>query len=197
MKTPISNSVRCSSSVNSKSSSLNPCCIVKLTLTAKLYDYLRLPEPEEGSYGDLPNDRRHTLKIFGAYQVTPELRLGANAIIQSGRPLNCLGYYSGNLDTVSVLYGASSFYCNRTLNPRGTVGRLEWTRELSLQANYQPKWLPNTTFSVDVLNVFNERGVTQVNEAGESARGTPSPNYLQPGAFQLGRSVRLMAQYEF
>ncbi|CAN7541382.1 TonB-dependent receptor [Massilia sp. LjRoot122] len=158
------------------------------------WDY---PGLMEGSYGDLPNDRRHTLKIFGAYQVTPELRLGANAIIQSGRPLNCLGYYSGNLDTVSILYGASSFYCNRTLNPRGTVGRLEWTRELSLQANYQPKWLPRTTFSVDVLNVFNERGVTQVNEAGESARGTPSPNYLQPGAFQIGRSVRLMAQYEF
>ncbi|UVW29669.1 carboxypeptidase regulatory-like domain-containing protein [Massilia sp. H6] len=158
------------------------------------WDY---PGLMEGAYGDLPNDRRHTVKVFGAYQVTPELRLGANAIIQSGRPLNCLGYYSGNLDTVSILYGASSFYCNRQLNPRGTVGRLEWTRELSLQASYEPAWLPKTTFSIDVLNVFNERGITQVNEAGESARGTPSPNYLQPGAFQAGRSVRLMAQYEF
>lgn len=106
-------------------------------------------------------------------------------------------YYSGHLDTVSILYGSSSFYCNRTLNARGTVGRLEWTRELSLQANYQPKWLKGTTFSLDVLNVFNERGITSVQEAGESARGTPSPNYLQPLSFQLGRSVRLMAQYEF
>ncbi|MDB5748966.1 MAG: TonB-dependent receptor [Massilia sp.] len=158
------------------------------------WDY---PGLMEGSYGDLPNDRRHTFKIFGAYQVLPELRLGANAIIQSGRPLNCLGYYSGNLDTVSILYGSSSFYCNRTLVPRGSAGRLEWTRELSLQATYEPKWLKGTTFSVDVLNVFNARGVTQVNEAGEAARGTPSPNYLQPGAFQAGRSVRLMAQYEF
>jgi hypothetical protein len=158
------------------------------------WDY---PGLMEGSYGDLPNDRRHTFKIFGAYQVLPELRLGANAIIQSGRPLNCLGYYSGNLDTVSVLYGSSSFYCNRTLVPRGTAGRLEWTRELSLQATYEPKWLKGTTFSVDVLNVFNARGVTQVNEAGENARGTPSPNYLQPGAFQTGRSFRFMAQYEF
>lgn len=158
------------------------------------WDY---PGLMEGSYGDLPNDRRHTFKIFGAYQVTPELRLGANAIIQSGRPLNCLGYYSGNLDTVSQLYGSSSFYCNRTLVPRGTAGRLEWTRELSLQASYSPTWLKGTTFSADILNVFNERGVTQVNEAGESARGTRSPNYLQPGAFQAGRSVRLMAQYEF
>jgi hypothetical protein len=158
------------------------------------WDY---PGLMEGSYGDLPNDRRHTFKIFGAYQVTPELRLGANAIIQSGRPLNCLGYYAGSLDEVSIFYGSSSFYCGGQLNPRGTRGRLEWTRELSLQANYQPKWLPNTTFSVDVLNVFNERGVTQVNEAGESSLGTPSPNYLQPGAFQAGRSVRFMAQYEF
>ena len=158
------------------------------------WDY---PGLMEGAYGNLPNDRRHTLKLFGAYQVTPEWRFGANAIIQSGRPLNCIGYYNGTLDEVSILYRAASFYCNRTPNPRGTVGRLEWTRELGLQATYQPKWLPKTTFSVDVLNVFNERGVTSVEEGGESALGTPSPTYLQPISLQNGRSFRFMAQYEF
>ena len=151
----------------------------------------------EGSYGFLPNDRRHTLKLFGAYQATPEWRFGANAIIQSGRPVNCIGYYAGNLDEVSILYRAASFYCNRQLNPRGTLGNLEWTRELGLQATYQPQWLKGTTFTVDVLNVFNERGVTSVEEAGESALGTPSPTYLQPISLQNGRSFRFMAQYEF
>ncbi len=158
------------------------------------WDY---PGLMEGSYGDLPNDRRHTLKLFGAYQATPEWRFGANAIIQSGRPLNCLGFYAGNLDEVSIFYNAASFWCNRQLNPRGTVGRLEWTRELGLQATYQPKWLKGTTFTVDVLNVFNERGVTSVEEAGESALGTPNPTYLQPIGVQSGRSFRFMAQYEF
>ncbi len=158
------------------------------------WDY---PGLMEGASGYLPNDRRHTLKLFGAYQVHPEWRVGANFIVQSGRPLNCLGYYAGTLDEVSILYGAASFYCNSKLNPRGTLGRLEWTRELGLQATYQPKWLKGTTFQVDVLNVFNDRGVTSVEEGGETAQNTPSPTYLQPLGIQNARTFRFMAQYEF
>ncbi|GAB3373506.1 TonB-dependent receptor [Massilia agri] len=158
------------------------------------WDY---PGLMEGAYGYLPNDRRHTLKLFGAYQLTPELRIGANVILQSGRPLNCLGYYAGNLDEVSIEYKSASFWCNRKLNPRGTLGRLPWTRELGLQASYQPAWFKGSTFTVDVLNVLNARAVAQVEEAGEASLGTPSPTYLQPGAFQPGRSIRFMAQYEF
>jgi hypothetical protein len=158
------------------------------------WDY---PGLMEGADGYLPNDRRHTLKMFGAYQLTPEFRVGANLIVQSGRPRNCLGFYNGDLDGVSILYGAASFYCNGVANPRGTLGRLDWTRELGLQATYQPAWLKGTTFQIDVLNVFNERGVTSVEEGGESALRTPSATYLQPLGIQSARTVRLMAQYEF
>jgi hypothetical protein len=48
-----------------------------------------------------------------------------------------------------------------------------------------------------VLNVFNTREVTSVEEAGESAKGTPSPTYLQPLSLQNARTFRFMAQYEF
>jgi hypothetical protein len=158
------------------------------------WDY---PGLMEGAYGYLPNDRRHTLKLFGAYQVMPEWRIGANLLLQSGRPVNCLGYYAGDLDHVSVLYRSASFYCGGKLNPRGTLGRLEWTRELGLQVAYEPKAWKGTTFTIDVMNVFNERGITGVTEAGEQAAGTPSPNYLRPFNVQTGRTVRFMAQYEF
>jgi hypothetical protein len=158
------------------------------------WDY---PGLMEGSYGYLPNDRRHTFKVFGAYQVLPELRLGVNALIQSGRPLNCLGYYAGKLDTVSVAYGAASFYCNSVLNPRGTLGRLSWNHDFSLQATYQPKWLKGTTFQVDVLNVLNNRTVTSVEEGGEASKNTPSPTYLQPLGITNPRTFRFTAQYEF
>lgn len=158
------------------------------------WDY---PGLMEGANGYLPNDRRHALKLFGAYQVHPELRLGANLLLQSGRPLNCLGYYAGNLDEVSIEYQSASFYCNREFGPRGSKGRLSWTKELGLQATYEPKWLKGATLQVDVLNVFNERGVTSVEEAGESALGTPSLTYLQPLSIQTGRTFRFMAQYEF
>jgi hypothetical protein len=158
------------------------------------WDY---PGLMEGSTGYLPNDRRHTLKVFGSYQVAPEWRLGANFVLQSGRPKNCFGYYAGDIDGVSIYYGAASFWCNSTLNPRGTLGRLPWTRDLSLQATYTPDWAKGVTFQADVLNVFNERGVRGVEEGGENAVNTPNPAYGQPIQLQKARTVRLMAQYEF
>ncbi len=158
------------------------------------WDY---PGLMEGANGYLPNDRRHTLKAWGSYQVLPELRLGANLIVQSGRPKNCLGYYNGTTDSVSILYGAASFYCNGVYGPRGSYGRLPWTKELGLQATYQPKALKGTTFQVDILNVFNARGVNSIEEGGESALRSPSPTYGQPIGIQTARSVRFLAQYEF
>ena len=158
------------------------------------WDY---PGLMEGSYGNLPNDRRHAFKAFGAYQLTPELRVGANLLLQSGRPVNCLGYYAGNLDDVSIGYESASFWCNSKLNPRGTLGNLAWTKEVGIQLNYEPKWLKGTTFQVDVLNVFNERKAITVDEGGELSQNTPDPSYLQPLYFQPARTVRFMAQYEF
>ena len=158
------------------------------------WDY---PGLHEGSTGYLPNDRRHSIKAFGAYQITPELRMGANLLVQSGRPRNCFGYYSGTVDSVSVLYGAASFWCNRELHERGTIGRTEWKRELSLQATYQPKWQKGLSFTVDAINIFNERAVQSVDESGEVAAGSPDPAYQQPIGIQPARRVRLTAQYEF
>jgi outer membrane receptor protein involved in Fe transport len=158
----------------------------------------------EGSYGDLPNDRRHTFKLFGAYQVTPELRVGANLLVQSGRPVNCLGFYNGTADEASIEYEAASFYCGGDplkpgtgLHPRGSFGRLDWTKELGVQVTYQPKSLKGTTFSVDVLNVFNERTVRSVQEEGETGIGSPDPQWRQPIGIQNPRTIRFTAQYEF
>ncbi|KQQ40292.1 hypothetical protein ASF61_05825 [Duganella sp. Leaf126] len=158
------------------------------------WDY---PGLMEGAYGYLPNDRRHTVKLFGAYQVADEWRLGTNLVVQSGRPKNCLGYYNGNLDTVSIGYGSASFYCNGVFNPRGSQGRLAWTTEVGVQANYQPKWQKGLTFTIDALNIFNERTVTSINEQGETALGTPSATYMQPQSFQSARKFRFTAAYEF
>jgi hypothetical protein len=158
------------------------------------WDY---PGLMEGSNGYLPNDRRHSVKVWGSYQVAPEWRVGANAIIQSGRPKNCIGYYGGTLDSVSIGYESASFYCNGKLNPRGTLGRLGWTKELGVQVAYIPNWMKGLTFQVDALNIFNNREVTSINEQGESALGTVSPTYQQPLSVQNARSFRFMAQYEF
>lgn len=160
------------------------------------FDY---PGLMEGAYGDLPNDRQHTIKMFGSYALNNEWRVGGSLVARSGRPKNCFGYYNGTTDTVSIQYGSSSFYCNGVPTPRGSQGRLDWSKEVNLQATYTPGWQKGLTFTVDVLNVFNERGVRAINEQGEVGLRSPDPAYGQPVAdsIQKPRSIRLTGSYEF
>src|SRR5699024_4092825 len=50
------------------------------------------PERMEYATGVLPNDRRHQIKIFGAYQITPEWTVSGNWYLASGTPRLCRGY---------------------------------------------------------------------------------------------------------
>lgn len=163
------------------------------------FDY---PGLMEGSEGYLPNDRRHTFKLFGSYALNDEWRFGANVIVQSGRPRNCLGVYAGDLDGVSHLYGDASFYCRNKdgvyqLNPRSSLGRLPWTQQLNVQATYTPNWMKGLTLSADLLNVFNKRGVRAITETEGSGMFDPLSTYGQPVGIMPARSLRLLAQYEF
>lgn len=160
------------------------------------FDY---PGLMEGSYGNLPNDRRHTLKLFGSLALTDEWRLGGSFVAKSGRPKNCFGYYAGSTDSVSIAYGAASFYCDGKLVPRGSLGRLQWTQEVNLQATYTPNWQKGLTFTVDALNIFNNRGIRGIQETGEFGISSPDPSYGQPIAdsLQKARSIRFTAMYEF
>jgi len=83
------------------------------------------PAFEDGAYGYLPNDRRHTLKLFGAYDITDEWTVSANLLVQSGRPVSCNGFIpvgalqipGPDAGTISA-YSGSSFYC---LDPTGSI----------------------------------------------------------------------------
>jgi hypothetical protein len=154
----------------------------------------------EGSYGWLPNDRRYTLKGSGTYALNDEWRFSASMVLQSGRPKSCYGYYAGSIPDASLAYGAASYYCNGVLGSRGDQGRLEWTRDLSMQVQYTPLWLKGFTFKADVLNVLNNRAVRGINEEGEAgSSGSPNVDYQRPrlAAIQGARSVRFTAAYEF
>lgn len=79
-----------------------------------------LPALVNGTYGYLPNDRRHNFKIYGSYQVTPWLLVGLQALVQSPRQFGCFGRAPSSADfdatTPSGLagrfYGAGAAYCN-------------------------------------------------------------------------------------
>jgi outer membrane receptor for ferrienterochelin and colicin len=183
------------------------------------FDY---PELTLGSYGYLPNDRRHSLKLFGSWEVTDEWRVGANLLVQSGRPENCIGIYGDD----PVVYRVSYFSCNPgvlpsaetvqtpgtrnngyTIVPRGTAGRLPWTKTLDLNVTYQPAWMKGLSLKVDVFNVLNSREAINVSENGEDSLGRPidgsvnftgmQNTYLAPTNYQTPRSVRFTARYEF
>ncbi|MFT3761041.1 MAG: TonB-dependent receptor [Pseudoxanthomonas sp.] len=184
------------------------------------FDYLELTTD---TYGYLPNDRRHSLKLFGNYAFSEQWALGFNVLVQSGRPVNCLGVLDldpetpeydadGNLVDLHYAYhpyGSSFMRCGTTTAgavddstvvavPRGTKGRLPWTKQLDLSLAYRPDWAKGLQLKVDVFNVFNEQKVASVIEGAEDApSGAPSANYLLPASYQTPRSVRFMVQYDF
>ena len=175
---------------------------------------------EEGSHGYLPNDRRHTLKMFGAYEITDEWTVSANLLIQSGRPVNCNGFIPRtdlgieNPDWGSIgAYSGSSFYClnaagdyNRDANGRpvpgnrGDRGRTPWTRTFDLGVNYTPGWANNKlSLQMKVFNVLNSQTVTEYSESSQasSAQSFLSHDFLNDVNYQTPRSVRFTARYEF
>lgn len=148
------------------------------------------------TYGYLPNDRRHSLKVFGNYELSDEWSMGANLLVQSGRPINCFGVlpYHGGLHP----YGASFMRCGGEPVPRGTAGRLPWTNSIDMNIAYRPVWAKGLQFKLDVFNIMNRQKVTSVSEIGEDgSTGNALETYLMPTSYQAPRSVRVMVQYDF
>ncbi|GHC00571.1 Oar protein [Thermomonas carbonis] len=84
------------------------------TGTTQDFDY---PELAIGSYGYLPNDRRHSLKLFGNFEITDEWSVGASFLVQSGRPINCFGFLGG-ANTSHYANGYFSCDSSTTFQPR-------------------------------------------------------------------------------
>ncbi|URX64162.1 TonB-dependent receptor [Luteibacter anthropi] len=166
------------------------------TGTTELFDY---PEIMAGTNGYLPNDRKHTVKIYGAWQINNEWMVGANGVFQTGRPENCYGL--NPIDgQVNGGYGSGSYlYCDGMIVQRGSVGRTPSTWNIDLNASYKPTWARGVTLSANVFNVFNKQHVTTINEVGEDANGgsLAGTTYKIPTGFQTPRYVQLSAEYDF
>jgi hypothetical protein len=179
------------------------------TGTTQDFDYRELML---GADGPLPNDRKHTLKVFGNYELNDQWSIGGNLLVQSGRPINCFGVYGND----PVHYGASYFSCSNTpgtdadgdgvldngiqVVPRGSAGRTPWQRQLDLNLAWKPAFADGRlTFKLDVFNVFNSRTVSSVVETAETGQGSSLYDtvYKIPTGFQAPRTVRVMLQYAF
>ena len=167
-----------------------------------------LPTLMEGAYGLLPNHRAHQIKAYGSYKLTPEVSVGASAIITSGRPLSCTSFYP---DPNATAYnGAYYHWCglppssanpggvDYAYTPRGTSGYTPWTRQINLNAQYRPLWADEKlTFQVDILNVMNEQEPQFKNMRFASDRVTYSRTFGQDLSYTAPRSVRFTVRYDY
>jgi hypothetical protein len=161
--------------------------------TTVAFDFKEL---EEYASGYLPNDRTHVIKAFGYYALTKEFMVGANALLSSGRPRQCLGAYPDAADGAAV-YGNLFHYCtapgatDATPSPRGSTGRLPWTKTLDLDFSYRPMWASGLELKADVFNVFNSQTAARQRDIN-----APASRYQMITDYTAPRSVRFSAVYD-
>jgi hypothetical protein len=138
--------------------------------------------------GDLPNDRRHMVKLYGAYLFDWGLQIGGSAFYSTGRPINSFGMNPS--DPWRPWYWA--FYSGRTPQPRGSAGRTDdlWSLDLMLRYDFRAAGI-DWFVRAETFNVFHNQTVTEVDEIGEWGCGTPNETHGFPTAFQRPRTVRL------
>ena len=153
------------------------------------------PGLADGTYGDQPNDRRHQFKINGGYQVAKEWLVTGSATSQSGRAISALGLHP--TDVFARAYGASSYYNNGVLVPRGSRGRTPWVNTLDLGVKYKPKWgKDKISFGMDVFNVFNWSTTQAVYERAELSSGAVDTRYKATRSYQTPRYFRFSMTYD-
>ncbi|MFC5509882.1 TonB-dependent receptor plug domain-containing protein [Massilia jejuensis] len=172
--------------------------------------------PEIMRYADglLPNDRKHQIKAFGFYDITPQITIGGNLSIQSGRPKGCLG---GDPDPTSAAdweavgpspnYGVEHFCFgtatpgrtavqNNVPAPRGTLGRLGWNKSLDMNLVYRPVQVKGLALKLDVFNVTNEQPILKLNEQYNSGPNRAT-TFGSVSSYAAPRSARVSAEYNY
>ncbi len=151
-----------------------------------------IPEGMVNSYGLLPDDHTHNLKLYGTYSFDFGLDLSAYFHLQSGAPVNKYGSL-----IAAVGYGVGERLCE----PRGSGGRTPSIWALDLGAQYNIKlWKTMLGLRVDIFNATNEQRVNAVDEVwtGDNISNTQENlNWGKPISTQTPRSVRFAIRWTF
>lgn len=152
------------------------------------------PELMLGAYGPLPNHREHQLKAFGVYEITPQFQVGANALVASGRPVNCIG----NDDTVDdhVNYGSAYRTCAGKPVPRGSAGKLPTDIRLDMNVVYKPMQVKGLSLKMDVFNIANRQSAQTLDEV-YNTNAAVSATYHRVISYTAPRYVRFTAEYNY
>ena len=103
--------------------------------------------------GDLSNDRRHQIKVYGTYVTPFKLNVGVASYFRTGTPVTRLGY--------SGAYDRWEFF----LTQRGTDGRVPSDYEVDLHLGYPFQIGPVTINAlVDIFQLLNAQRATFLDE---------------------------------
>lgn len=152
------------------------------------WDFLGLTD---GAEGNLPNDRRHSAKLFGVWKARENLQASFAWSLSDGRPRNAFSYHP--TDFWAGLYGPISFFFNEDqLSPRGALGRTDSINRIDAGIRYTRDIGRSTlTVKFDVFNVFNESAVIDYNDKTQIYGGRPNPNFGLATWHQRPRHVRI------
>jgi hypothetical protein len=159
-----------------------------------LYDFAGLLE---GANGNLPNDRPHSLKLWGVWEFREGWQLNGAASYRSGRPKNAFGIHP--TDSFAALYGAESFFNQGEFVPRGSLGRTSSVSRVDVGLKYETELLggANTVFRLDVFNLFDFDTATEIDEVADEESGVAAATFGLPTNFQRPRTVRFGVTVDF
>jgi hypothetical protein len=170
--------------------------------TSAAWDF---PEFLRDSVGLLPNDRKHQIKAYGFYEISPQFSIAANLVMQSGRPKSCMGTNvdaeRGRTDPYGAEfggpgYGPEYFYCSGKPVPRGSLGRMPWEEQLDLSFSYTPAAAKDLLFKIDAFNVLNtQHSVTRREINSDSGGVRVLSNYGEDLSVQTSRTIRLTVEF--
>ena len=152
------------------------------------------PGFEDFATGLLPNDRTHTLKVWGSYAFTPNFMVGANVVVQSPAKFSCLGYHP--TDPYAGSYGPYSHYCDGVGAPQGGGLKSDWTKNIDLSMRYTvPEKYAiggNLVLRADIFNLFDNHQILQRRLTYETTGvGVTSSNYGKTTYYNTPRYLRL------
>ncbi len=109
----------------------------------------------DGSYGKLPNHRKHIFKANGSKMLANNLVGGMNMSVTSPRYYGCIGEHP--TDVYAAAYGASSWYCNGVLTRGQLVDEAGPSRPVSVLG------MNGAASAGDIFNILDdEKEIKQI-----------------------------------
>ncbi|HEX7342347.1 MAG TPA: TonB-dependent receptor [Rhodanobacteraceae bacterium] len=159
-----------------------------------------------GSMGELLSTRKHILRAYGSYSITPEWLVGANLMIQSGAPRECLGYFGpeGIGDPVNYNgHGSGNYHmcAGQVVHPGSDsplAGHTPWLHQLDMNVTYTPAFADHRlSFKMIVYNVLNEQKGTQAQANFVDQEHVVDSYFHYPIGFEAPRSIDLVVSYDY